>query len=90
MQFADWEVPNVPEPFPMMTLRAFRPTAVGSLLQNLHNYEKVEGETLYRFESNELSMFHQGIVVYETVLAAKTSYQLNISVHDFGMLVVDG
>ena len=34
-------------------------------------------------------MFNQGIVVYQTHLHPHTDYKLNISLHDFGLLVLD-
>lgn len=36
-----------------------------------------------------MQMYHQGIVVYETVLREKRDYKLRILLHDFGMIYVD-
>jgi hypothetical protein len=42
------------------------------------------------FESNTLRMYHQGIVVYETILPKKGIYTVEVRAHDYAMFFVDG
>jgi hypothetical protein len=44
--------------------------------------------TPYLFESNELKMFNQGFVLYETTLAKKTHY-ITLTVHDYAIVYLD-
>ena len=61
----------------------------GYLLGNLPKPKLVDSELTY-FESNQLKMYQQGFVLYETTLKEKKDYLFNVTFGDFMMVYVDG
>lgn len=65
-QYATWSIPDSPKPIPTINISSFTPSAVASLTSNLGSPAISASKVTYPFESTQLQMFNQGIVVYET------------------------
>ena len=90
-KYADWNVPEIPPPIPMMEVDSFSPKLQGNMMANIE-WEKptaVSNSPLYH-ESDELKMYQPGIVVYRTKLPAGSRDTYMIRVHDLGYIKVDG
>ena len=87
--YIKWDVIPEPEPIPTMEIDAFTPSPVGSMLENLPVASVNSTTKLIPFESDELKMFDQGFVVYETRLTQRT-YFFRAIIHDYGMIYLDG
>jgi len=64
-------------------------TKVASLFANLPTAAFTKATSHYLFESNELKMYNQGFVLYETELNLNVHY-LKLVVRDFAVVYVDG
>ena len=87
LPFTEWDVPNPPSPIPVISISAFTPGPFASLLENLGNPIVLSSPSY--FESNDLKMYWQGIVVYETTLQSGT-FTFDMIAHDHAILFVDG
>jgi len=47
-------------------------------------------ETPLVFESNELEMYNQGLVLYELTIKGPSEYAYKLIVHDVALVYVDG
>jgi hypothetical protein len=72
----------------MITIPAFSPEKVAKLFDDNLPSEVVKGNRPFLFESNELRMFHQGIVVYETNLPRVEDVDVKMVVHDFAVVYI--
>jgi hypothetical protein len=84
----DWEVPNEPPAIKMIEIPRFKVSPVASLLPNLGSPVVSQSQKYYAFESEELKMYNQGFVVYETTLT-KRVYYFKATVRDFGIILLD-
>ena len=60
-----WPVPEIPEEIPMIKIPEIKVTKYARLLDHIPE-DFVEADTPLFFESLQLKMFNQGIVLYET------------------------
>jgi hypothetical protein len=63
-------------------------TVQASLMANLP--EPLSISQLAFFEHDSIAMYHQGIIVYETLLPSKKNYTFKLMANDYAMLFVDG
>lgn len=63
-KYATWDIPDIPLPIPRITIAPFMLRKQGNLFGNLPQPTVANSKVPYLFESNELQMFGQGIVVY--------------------------
>lgn len=61
-KYAEWEVPEIPEPLPMIEHEGIQVAAKASLFENLG--EPIISEKPLVFETTEMGMFNQGIALY--------------------------
>lgn len=80
---------SFPKPIATVSFDKILPIYAASLLANLGEPDLKEMADLYFFEHPKLSMYNQGIVVYETYLS-KGKYQLDLMIHDFTLIFLDG
>lgn len=85
----NWTVPAEPSPIKMITINRFMLAPTASMLSNLGNAVISSSLKYYMFETNQLQMFNQGFVVYETTTKQRTSYFQAI-VHDYALVFLDG
>lgn len=90
-KYASWEVPPIPEPIPMTTIPPFKPTVIASIFDNINwNQPTAKANKPIVYESEELKMFHLGIVVYQIELPAGFKDTFNIESHDLTFITIDG
>jgi beta-galactosidase len=87
LRYAEWDVPQLPAPIKVISIAEFTPSIYATLMENVGEALKLTNFT--HFESKELKMYNQGIVVYEIQLPAD-SHEFNVSVHDYAIAYVDG
>lgn len=87
LRYADWEVPTPPAALKTISIDIFVPNAYATLLENIGSPIKLTNFT--HFESKDLKMYNQGIVVYEIQLPAD-SHEFTVSVHDYALIYIDG
>lgn len=74
-----------------MTIDAFTPIPVGSLLASIDwSVPTAAASTPLFYESSQLKMYNQGIVVYRTTIPANSNSKYMIRVHDIGFIKIDG
>lgn len=73
-----------------MTIDSFTPTVEGNLMENIDwdSPKAVADEPLF-YESDELKMYHLGIVVYRTQLPPKFTSTFMIRIHDLGYIKIN-
>lgn len=89
-QYAHWDVPEIPDPLPMIRVDQMELVPIASLYENIESLASEHEEQFYPFESTKLRMFNQGVVVYETQLDANKKYKVNITANDVAFLTIDG
>ena len=87
-KYASWDIPEEPDPIPTMKIDPFTPQEVATLLDNLPDPTVEMTTKLLPFESQELQMFNQGFVAYETKLTQGT-YFFRATIHDYAMVYLD-
>ena len=85
-KYINWDLPDIPNPIPIISIPPFKVEAVAQLFSNLG--EGIQSEKVEVFESEKLKMFHQGIVVYSTTIKKSVDY-FKIKAHDFGIVYLD-
>ena len=70
-----------------MSISPFAVKPVGKIFNNLG--EGIKSDKIEIFESSTLGMYNQGIVVYSAKIQ-KTLDFFRFTVHDFGMVYLDG
>ena len=89
-KYADWNVPEIPEPYETMEINSFIPQVVGNLMENINwNEPKAVADEPLFYESDELRMYNLGIVIYKTKLPAKFSSIFMIRIHDLGYIKIN-
>lgn len=88
-KYVPWEIPEPPQPIKAISIPAFRPIQVATLFSNLPAPSFTKSATAYLFESNELQMYNQGFVYYETILAKDVHY-VTLIVRDFAVVALNG
>jgi hypothetical protein len=88
-KYVSWDIPEPPQSLKTISIPAFRPLKIATLFGNLPAPSFTKSSTPYLFESNELQMYNQGFVYYETTLSKDTHY-LTIAVRDFAIVAVNG
>jgi beta-galactosidase len=87
LRFVEWVVPDPPAALKTISVGSFTPTAYATLMDNLPEGIKLSNYT--HFESAELKMYNQGMIVYQAdIPAGKHSFTL--VVHDYAIVWVDG
>lgn len=51
-KYLNWTIPDVPEPYPVITIPAFKPYKIAALFGNLPTPKISQSKKLYVFESN--------------------------------------
>ena len=83
-------LPTIPKPVKTISIPPIRIDKIDAyLFSNLPKPNLVDSELTY-FESNQLKMYQQGFVLYETTLKEKKDYLFNVTFGDFMMVYVDG
>ena len=82
-------MPEIPAALPVITIPAFKPNRVANLFSNLPEPIYTKSASYYLFETDQLKMFNQGFVLYETTLNKNIHY-LTIKVRDFALIYLDG
>lgn len=79
------------EPAPIKTLDFPRTklTPTATMLLSLGQPSIASSKNYFMFESNELQMYNQGFVVYETTLTQRKYYFVGI-IHDYAIVFLDG
>lgn len=88
-KYVPWQIPEPPQPLKVISIPAFRPLKIATLFGNLPAPAFTKSPSPYLFESNELQMYNQGFVYYETTLTKAVHY-LTVVVHDFAVVAVNG
>ena len=85
-KYVSWDVPEIPNSIPTISIPPFKVEAVGKALSNLGT--GIKGEKVEVFESEKLKMFNQGIVVYSTTVKKGVDY-FKLKVHDIAHIYLD-
>jgi beta-galactosidase len=88
-KYVTWTIPDPPQPIKTISIPAFKPVKVATLFSNLPNPAFTKSSTAYLLESNELQMYNQGFVLYETVLTQEMHY-LTVIIRDFAVVTLNG
>lgn len=87
-KYLDWTIPEPPQPVPALQTIPIKLMRTASLFANLPAPAFSKVSTPYLFETNELKMFNQGFVLYETQLNTNTHF-LKLVVRDFAVVYLD-
>ena len=87
-KYVEWTIPEPPTPLPVISIPAFKPYKIAALFGNLPAPSATSVKTPLLFESNELQMFNQGMVVYKAAFPEGT-YQLKLRVSDFAVVYIN-
>ena len=85
-KYISWELPDIPEPIPIISIAPFKVEPVGKVFNNMGG--GITSSKAELFESEKLKMFHQGMVVYCTSVKRGVDY-FKFEVHDFGLVYID-
>lgn len=88
-KYATWTIPAEPAPIKTIDFIRTKLTPVGSMLASLGQASIKDSKDTYMFESDQLQMFNQGFVVYETTVSKRRSY-FEAVIHDYALIFLDG
>lgn len=87
LKYVEWDVPEPPAGIPLISIPAITPYIYATLMDNLPSPIRITNLT--HFESSQLKMYSQGIVVYEANITSG-NHEFQVVVHDWAIVYIDG